>query len=164
MKIRLTFILFQVLLATTVITAQSTMTFDSGPNEPGFSFTNWKAGAGVIFQKNLPDLSTISKDAGTWNLISFRTKPFGNSGNFEATSDLSHSYIFNPNTGGQQTHTLNWAGITTLTITRINPSAGSYDFDDVVYCNLPFITTDPTDATKCPGDAVTFTVAATGSN
>lgn len=82
---------------------------------------------------NLAAPSTISRGS-RWSLVSFDTRPFGAGGTFRASSDLGHSYDFNPGSGNQ-THTLNWFGITTLTINRINPSAGSYDFDNVVYSN-----------------------------
>ena len=123
------------------------MDFPNDASHGGFEFSNWKWEGEVIFLEDLGNPATITRTAGIWDLISFQTTKFGVDGAFELVSDLDHSYTFSPNEmEGIQTHTLNWKGITTLTLTRTDPGETgntSFDFDKVAYASINTRATKP---------------------
>lgn len=116
------------------------MEFPIGASQDGFTFSNWSWDNGVIFATDLSESFTISKDEGTWDLISFETIKLGADGDFIATSDLEDSYTFTPNEGETtQKHTLNWKGIKTLTIRRTNlgdTGNNAFDFDNLAHFSI----------------------------
>lgn len=125
-----TLLFFLITLFNYSVMQSQTMTFDSGASETGFSFNGW-TGTGAIYMSNLSNPSTITKNSGTWNIVSFYVGPFTGNNDMQVTSNLGNSYNYNTNSAG--THTLNWAGITTLTFTRISGGGASADYDNIVY-------------------------------
>jgi hypothetical protein len=124
-----------------------TMTFDTGPTHTGFTLAGWSwdPPSQRLFPSapNVNDFTQITKDAGTWNVTSFQTWPFGGGGGTWRISDnLGHSMNFNPNAlpAGHIT-TLNWFCISWLKIQLIDVGTGgvnqSFDFDNVVYTTAP---------------------------
>ena len=149
------------------MSGQMTMTFDTGPNHPGFSFSGWSGAAGILFPTSagVGDVAQITKNALTWDVVSFTTAPFGNgNGTWKAYSDKGDEYLFTPNVGGAQTHTLNWIGISWLRVSLINTNSGgnqSFDFDNVVYfennspvCNISLDGVSKLNATCCMNNGI----------
>jgi len=84
------------------MSGQMTMTFDTGPNHPGFSFSGWSGAGGILFPTSagVGDVAQITKNALTWDVVSFSTAPFGNgNGTWKAYSDKGDEYLFTPNVG-----------------------------------------------------------------
>ncbi|GEM_PF-6449183 len=113
------------------------MEFPIGASHDGFTFSNWGWDNGVIFAADVSESFTISKEEDTWDLTSFETIKLGADGTFTATSDLDSTYVFTPNEGETtQTHTLNWKGIKTLTISRTDLGEignNAFDFDNLAH-------------------------------
>ncbi len=108
-----------------------TMTFDNGPTESGFTFDGWAGALGTIWVSNLVNPATVTKDAGTWNFISFGVGPFVGANAMQVTSNLGQTYDYSTDTLGL--HILNWAGVTTITFARISGSGASADHDNFKY-------------------------------
>lgn len=121
------------------ISAQNTMTFDSDCSEEGFSFSNWNYDSGKIFSGNLRNPSFITDNEGTFTITSFEVTGFLSNNTIEVTSDLGDSYTYSTNTA--QTHTLNWAGVTTITFNRIAGTGQASDHDNFVYTPSETLTT-----------------------
>jgi hypothetical protein len=139
-----------------------TMTFNSGAAETGFTFSGWNAASGTIWVANLATTATITKNTGTWTLVSFHVGPYVGANIMRVEDNLGHSYEYNSATAA--TYTLNWAGITTLTFSRVSGSGASADIDDIVYtsCTDPTIpTVTHTPATVCNGSTATLNISGT---
>ncbi len=142
-QLNLIFILIILFIIINGVSAQ-TMTFDSGPSEPGFSFSGWDGTGGILFPSNacFGCPTQITKNSLTWDVVSFQTRQFAGANNdtWTATSDKGNSYSFIPNQNGPNwvTHTLNWTGISWLKITMTGIGGNglvnhTFDFDNVVY-------------------------------
>jgi len=134
-----------VLLVSIFVNAQSTMTFSSGALEPGFSFTNWSGAGGAIYSSNLANPSTISDNSGTFTIYTFEVTGFLSNNTIEVTSNLGDSYTYSTNSA--QIHTLNWAGISSLTFTRISGSGSASDHDNFVYAPSETLSIDTIEET-----------------
>ncbi len=139
-----------------------TMTFDAGAAETGFSFAGWNAASGTIWVANLATTATITKNTGTWNVVSFYVGPYVGANIMQVQDNLGHTYSYNSATTG--THTLNWTGITSLTFSRVSGSGASADIDNIVYSTckdptVPTVTHSP--ATICNGSTSTLTISGT---
>ncbi|NND88553.1 MAG: HYR domain-containing protein, partial [Flavobacteriaceae bacterium] len=146
--------IFLLCMLTSIGMMAQTMTFDSGPSEPGFSFSNWSSlTAGAINQTNLASPSTITRTGpGTWNATSFTVGPFTGNNTITVTSDQGDSQTFN--SGSIQTVTLiGFNNITTLTFTRTGGSGPSADYDNLSYSVNPAGDTTPPTIT-CPSNII----------
>lgn len=141
------FLFILLLLANSAYAQNQTMTFSSGASETGFTFSGWNSSDGGIILENLAGTSTISKNSGSWNFVSFDvTQLYWTGGYFgynqmTIQSNLGNTYTF---TADQLvTHTLNWTGITSITVTRSSGMAGAVVFDNIVYkpISAPTVTT-----------------------
>lgn len=116
---------------TSFVSAQQTMSFPSGPNHSGFSFSGWNGSGGTIWHSNLSSPASCSKNSGTWDFVSFKVGPYTGSNTYRVTSNLGHTYDYSGNT--TQVHTLNWTGITSISFSRIAGSGLASDHDDFVF-------------------------------
>lgn len=108
-----------------------TMTFDNGAEESGFTFDGWNAAGGTIWVDDLSGSATITKDAGTWDFISFEIGPFVGGNQMRIESNLGDVYDYGDNI--LQGHTVNWTGISSITFSRLSGSGAAGDHDDLVY-------------------------------
>lgn len=129
---------------------QQTMTFASGAAHPGFTFTNWSALNGTIWNANLSADAIITKDVGTFNLISFDVGPFTGANMIQLTSDQLDTLIYDASI--VTTHTVNWTGITEIRHTRLSGAAASEDIDNVVVELVPLGCTPALVPTSIAGD------------
>lgn len=107
------------------------MTFDSGATEPGFAFDGFNAASGTIWVADLATTATVTKNAGTWDFISFKVGPFVGENMMMVESNLGDSFTYDGNIPA--THQLNWYGIQSITFSRISGSGFSNDLDDFEY-------------------------------
>ncbi|RZN80270.1 MAG: DUF1565 domain-containing protein, partial [Winogradskyella sp.] len=149
----------------------NTMTFDTGTlTEPGFSFGSWTLGYNAsidnydIFQSNLSSSSTITKDIGNFNLISFDVVFVNNipgltPNTLRIASDKGDEYVFTTNS--LTTHTLNWIGVNTITLTRIGGNGLGASYDNFVYTNCvegEIMSLSASPASIAPGESSTITI------
>lgn len=141
------------------------MTFDSGPSEPGFSFSGWVGLGGILYPAapNVNSQSHITKNEGCWSLESFEAYYFlPGGGTWLATSNLGHEHYFTI-TSTPVPVVLNWENIKTLTLQLVDPGTGipnnTFDFDNVVYTvpsfvppETPSVSFDP--GPYCPGESI----------
>ena len=147
------------------------MTFDTGTlTEPGFSFGSWTLGYNAsidnydIFQSNLSSSSTITKDIGNFNLISFDVVFVNNipgltPNTLRIASDKGDEYVFTTNS--LTTHTLNWIGVNTITLTRIGGNGLGASYDNFVYTNCvegEIMSLSASPASIAPGESSTITI------
>ena len=151
-----------------------TMTFNSGPSHPGFSFSGWTGAGGIIYpsQPNANGVATITKNSLCWNLVSFKTIKFGTGGGYRITSNKGHSYLYYPNAQASKVHTLNWQEIKWVKVIledlTTNGVNFTYDFDDVVYtpiaktaASAPTVTASH--SAVCPGGSTSVTLNISGN-
>lgn len=148
--------LFAALLFTGFSAISQTMDFSSGASHPGFTLpgSEWNSGAGAIWIANLANPSTISKDQGKFDFISFEVGPTAGVNMIRLTSDNGDTLIYDESI--KMTHTLNWDTISSLKFERASGAGATADIDNLVYCERPNenITPGPNLST-CVGDTVT---------
>jgi len=128
-KIKL--LLTTLVFSTSLLVNGQTMTFDNGPVETGFTLDGWDAAGGTIWMGDLAGTATITKDAGTWDFISFEIGPFVGGNQMRIESNLGDVYDYGDNI--LQSHTVNWTGITSITFSRLSGSGAAGDHDNLVY-------------------------------
>lgn len=155
-------LLLSVCCAAFALRAQvQTMTFSSGANHPGFTFTNWNTDNYTIWNADLSQDAIIAYNSGTFTLISFEVGPFNGANTIQLTSDNGDTLEYNASI--DSVYTLNWAGITEIRHRRVFGAGASEDIDNVVVdistpaCNDPIPPTGIIgDTTVCAGDSVTL--------
>ncbi len=156
-----------------------TMTFDNGPIEPGFSFSNWSGSGGELYANSLTvnDVDVISKDQGCFDAVSFQIKSYYSTpggGQWRAFNDKGQEVLFFVNSNSYQTVTLNWTGIKWFKLQLHAIPVGSnpvntFVFDNFVYAapvypaaSTPSVTASPT--AVCSGNGSTLNISGNLNN